>query len=1048
MKSCHPVEPVPWWRRELAGAAVWLVLWPLNLSLAQCPPVIPPPSCLPEMEPNNEIWLAAPWPVEQPLCGTQSAATGSDFFQLLGVPAEMGLTITLVPDTFNPLLRLWTLEGGNPRLLATSDEHGWCQAEQITGGGWDPCQVLVPVGNLILEVAQSPLSLPSTGNWMATSAVVYTPVPVGDCCQLPLAVGSFPFTDTQNTGSLFRDMGFGPSADVWYRLDLPSAGILTAQTCAGGTTFDTVLRVVDTDCSTVLDFNDDSPRCGVGSTSSWLRKALPAGIVYVVVEGSGNATGTFQLDLAFTTCAGVSPDPGMLYETEPNDEWSMAQPWPVDQGLYGEQGLTGDSDWFALAGLLPGEILQVSLQPDTFDAVLRVYRVSGGSPALVAESNAGGYCEAELVTVGGWDPCTELFPVDQLLVEVSQGLSGAPAMGHYSANALVLAPGIPAGDCCQVPLVVDAFPFVDTRNSGVAFRDMGFGPSPDVWYRVELDQAGVLTAKTCGGQTTFDTVLRVVDEDCSTVLAVNDNSAMCGRGSVQSWLSTCLGAGTCYVVVEGLDAASGTFTLSLDVRPSVGVPSLMVGEWGRLAEDWHQHYGPGSSRLVLLADDACGRVGQVNFHARVPEGPSLVLGTDTDGREAWLATQHVATEDAGGWSLAFDPSLLRSSPGPVIFSAELILDDGSMHQVEQESWYAPNLEPEALVEGLEHEEIVYGEQVTLRPADSALPGTCVGWSVAEKALEWSRSVPAVNQRGVSDSHCAPAAAAACLEWLDATYGSQVTGGLSGDSLTAAVGTYMGTNADPANPGTKPSNMVSGLQGWIDDHGGGYTVHTENPATPAGMQDQGEAQGQDVILVLEWADGGAHAVTLSSIHNLPQEDGTVLMDFMDPWTGGTQWGSFDPATGTFSGYGDGGDGGATGMATYVCPVGDSPGPARTTWEAFDGPLSIPVPMGRSWLKLAFLDPYGKSRELFSIVERRPPEAPWVLIERVDPALVRLSWAAVRDAVAYRIYRSPNGIFTLADMEPWLETTACEAWDSTDDGGGGGRWFYRVVSVYEQ
>lgn len=780
MKSSPPVKAVPWWRRGLAEAAAWLVLWPLHLALAQCPPLLPPPGCLEEMEPNNDFWAATPWPVDQPLCGFQNLPTGSDYFRLEGLPSAMAVAITLQPDTFNPLLRLWTEEGGSPRLLAQSDASGWCQAEMIQGGGWDPCVQLVPVQGLVLEVAQSPLSMPSSGRWMA--------------------------------------------------------------------------------------------------------------------------------------------------------------------------------------------------------------------------------------------------------------------------SALVLGSSVPQGDCCTYPLVVSAFPYSDTRSTATQYRDMGFGPTSDVWYRLDLSSAGFLTAQTCGAGTTFDTVLRVVGEDCATVIAQNDNSVACGVGSLQSWLGTCLSAGTYYVVVEGAGTASGTFTLSLALRTGGGASSLMAGNWGRLAEEWHQHVGSGPTLLRLLADDPCGCLSQVNFHARLPEGPSLPLGADSDGRESFIATRHVETPDAGGWSVVLDPALLRADPGPLLFSAELLAEDGTATLVELESWYAPNLDEEALVEGLDPLEVVHGECYTLQPALGLLPGTWVGWEVAEKALEWSRTLPPVSQRGVSDTHCAPAAAASCLEWLDATYGTQVAGGLSGDALTQALGVYMATNADPAMPGTAPSRMVSGLQGWIDDHGGGYTVHTQSPATPAEMQSQGEAQGQDVILVLEWADGGAHAVTLSSIHNLPQEDGTVLMDFMDPWTGGTQWGQFDPANGSFSGYGDGGDGGTTGMATYVCPVGTSPGPARTTWQPFTGPLPLPMPLGHSWLKLVFRDPFGKVTELFSIVERRPAEAPLVLMEFLpEERRVHLSWAAVRDAQGYRIYRSMDGDFSGEDMEPWLETTACEAWDECGDTA---RWFYTVRTVYGQ
>jgi hypothetical protein len=169
--------------------------------------------------------------------------------------------------------------------------------------------------------------------------------------------------------------------------------------------------------------------------------------------------------------------------------------------------------------------------------------------------------------------------------------------------------------------------------------------------------------------------------------------------------------------------------------------------------------------------------------------------------------------------------------------------------------------------------------------------------------------------------------------------------------------------------------------------------------------------------------------------------------MDPWTGGTQWGDFNPATGAFSNYGDSGDSGTLGRATYVSPTQGAPGgDERTLWLPFDGAVPIPVPEGLSWVKLSFCNPQGLATELFAIVERRAPVAPVVDIELMDSGqTIRLSWAPVPGALAYRIYRAADGYFG-PDMEPWLETEHAFALDATEPAGT--RWCYKVTTVYAQ
>ncbi|MFA7331460.1 MAG: hypothetical protein WC326_10350 [Candidatus Delongbacteria bacterium] len=1049
MNTWSPAAPPPGWLRVLACAAVWLALWPLSLAHGQCPPIIPAPGETLELEPNNSPTQAQPWPALIPLLGEQSLAGDPDCFLLDGLPPDLSFELVVTPDTFNPRIVLFGFSGGLWLPLHEADEGGWCESERLLVAGWDPCQTLQPIERWCLQVTHSPLAPPTNGNYRAQVTLVPTAVPQGDCCQFPIPVpNGLSYTDTQNTGVTFRDQGFGPSPDVWYQLLLDQTTLLTAQTCGGATTFDTVLRVVAADCSSVLAVNDNSARCAPSLVESWLATTLDAGTYFVVVEGAGSASGTYTLTLRMATCAGVVPGPGALHELEPNDEPFLAQPWPAELPLYGEQTPLGDADYFRLLGVGPQDGFELSIQPDTFDPVVQVYAETPLGLQLVAEADNTGTCEVESVTVAGWDPCTQLNPITGWIVGVSQGVAGPVQSGHYLGSALLVSSSVPVGDCCQYPVSVGSLPFSDNRDTSVSYRDMGFGPSPDVWYQLVLEQGGVLTAQTCGGLTNFDTVLRVVDDDCATVLAVSDNSSVCGAGSSQSWLSTCLTAGTYYVVVEGSGAASGTFTLNLALRPSGAAARLVAGGWSQHAEPWHQRVTPETTTLWLLADDDCDAIDHVTFHAIRPDGPTILLGTDWDGTQPARATLPQEVTEGDGWFLAFDSALLGSSAGPVVFSAEQLFHDGSICSTVLEGWYSPNLSPTALVEGLERWEKIRDDHFVVSPGAGVLPGTSVVADTTWKSLTWSRGVPPESQRGISDTYCSPTAYSACLEWLDQTYGTNVCGGLHGEDLARALGGYMGTDGD--QPGTMPDDERNGLERWIADHGGGYTVHNEPQGTTNQMANQAESKGQDVVAALKFSDGAWHMVTMSSFNNVPQPNGNVMVDFMDPWTGGTQIGSFNPSTGAFSGYGDGNTSGQLKDVTYVCPTegtaGGDGGRLLLDWQPWDGPIEIPIALGTWWLRLVFQDPWGKSEELFAIIERVPPEQPVVVISLLETGeAVRLDWSAVPDAVSYNIYRNMDGYFDPNDDAPYATVTGTSF---TDPILGGQRWCYRVTTVYNQ
>ena len=1003
------------------------LFWPVNLAWSICGPVVPPQPNQPEFEPNDLPEMAQPMTLLPPVVGEMTPAGDSDFFLIVDLPAMEGLQLSIEADFWNPLLRLWGLGPFGFSVLAEVDDEPFCAPEQLVYGP-DPCLNATPVDAYVVEVAHSPMEPPGMGAYALHAVPWPASVPQGDCCAWPLPAGALPWSDTRSSASPYRDQGFGSAPDVWYRIDLEQAGTLVAQTCNGASGFDTVLRLVDDDCQTVLASNDDSNVCGFGSSLSWLTWPLPAGTYYVVVEGAAGTSGSYTLDLSLAQdCLPVAiPDPHVP-ELEPNGDWTLAQPIPEWPAVHGEIS-DGDEDWFLLP-VPSGAGVDVQLETDFFDGVLRIWGLEDGTPVLLAESDAGGVCEAEQAGFGATDPCLQLQHIDGVAVQVTTNQTLQP-FAHYNMTTTVVASSVPAGDCCLHPLSVGSLPYSDTRSSASPYRDQGFGSAPDVWYRLTVDAATALTASTCGASTNFDTVLRLVDDDCQTVLQSNDDSPVCGSpSSTKSFFAACLDPGTYYVVVEGAGGASGTYDLQLRAASAGLNARLSVGSWLGDAEPWRRHFTAADTRLWLRPDDPCASVQLVDFAGSVDGGPWVPLGSDVDGTELRLATAHGPQPDGDGWGLDFEASQLplpAEESVPVTFRADLLLEDGNVLVTTCESLWSPGLDPERSLAELPRISVI--EDDTLWVPISIVQPPLIGeirWLLDLKDLTWQRAVPSESQRGVSDTHCSPTAAAACLEWLDATYGTNVTGGWSGEMLTTLLGIYCETNW--WGDGTWVSDLVSGLQDWIADHGGGYTVHSSSGSVED-MQDQGEAKGQDVIATLRWSDGGAHSVTLSSVHNMPYADGTVDMDFMDPWTGTTQWGNFDPSTGAFSGYGDGADSGTLGTTVYVCPVQASAGaPASArdrdsgTLEPVPGLAPIPVPVGLWWLQLTWIDVSGQAREDFFIVRRLPGPPAIRLRLEPDEGRLRLEWDPVPGATGYEIYRSAEPWFDVDDLDPWAVTT---------------------------
>ncbi len=136
------------------------------------------------------------------------------------------------------------------------------------------------------------------------------------------------------------------------------------------------------------------------------------------------------------------------------------------------------------------------------------------------------------------------------------------------------------GNDCENAFPVDGFPYSDTRDSRI-FSDTGFAPSRDVYYRFMILEESEYLFTTCAEAAfpdQFDTQLTLLGEDCSTIVAQNDDG--CPDGAYDGWstLQLTLPQGSYYLVVEGAGNAEGVYQLRMENTGSC--PDPQCPDWG------------------------------------------------------------------------------------------------------------------------------------------------------------------------------------------------------------------------------------------------------------------------------------------------------------------------------------------------------------------------------------------------------------------------------------------------------------------------------------
>ena len=203
----------------------------------------------------------------------------------------------------------------------------------------------------------------------------------------------------------------------------------------------------------------------------------------------------------------------------------------------------------------------------TYDSVLYVRRsaCSGASELACNDDTAG---------------CGTGEPSDhhgsRITLSVNAGQTYFIAVdGYATATGTFSLLVVPPSGTCANPYTIPAGGGVLAGATSGAGQLAGTcaptGTSPEVVYQWTPGTSGAATLQTCGGGTSYDTVLYMRSGDClaGAELACNDDS--CAVSNNDHWGSrivpTVTAGQTYFVVVDGYDGRSGSFALTVTPPP-------------------------------------------------------------------------------------------------------------------------------------------------------------------------------------------------------------------------------------------------------------------------------------------------------------------------------------------------------------------------------------------------------------------------------------------------------------------------------------------------
>ncbi|HEX5638047.1 MAG TPA: hypothetical protein VFY78_13220, partial [Gammaproteobacteria bacterium] len=210
--------------------------------------------------------------------------------------------------------------------------------------------------------------------------------------------------------------------------------------------------------------------------------------------------------------------------------------------------------WYTITGTGAG--ITASLCGSAYDTKVDIYRGTCG--ALICVGGNDDFCGLQsqftwastagltyYIRVHGFAGATGAFTLNIACQPPNDNCSGA-----VNINCGQAINGTTAG------AAIDAAPFCGTAIT-----------SPGVWYTF-IGSGGSETVSTCTAAS-YDTKISVYSGTCAALVCIDGNDDFCGLRSEVTFATT---AGTrYYVLVHGFGSATGTFTLTRNCQPCVGV---------------------------------------------------------------------------------------------------------------------------------------------------------------------------------------------------------------------------------------------------------------------------------------------------------------------------------------------------------------------------------------------------------------------------------------------------------------------------------------------
>jgi hypothetical protein len=416
---------------------------------------------------------------------------------------------------------------------------------------------------------------------------------VGDFCDDPHLVPELPFEITESNLNNIDTYG-NPSADEWYSFDILEEGLVTISLCEG-TTFDSYMRLLADDCSTVIAIDDFG--CGTWGDPSFMMRLMQPGTYLLCVEAVwGVNGGDYSLSIEWEE---FDPPPGEYCESAIQIPYLPFEAVETTTDNLDTYGGTSPDEWYHFSLPVEGNVLISLCDGGTnFDSYLRL--LSDDCTVEIASNDDACSVQSELdvfLSSGSYVICVEGY-------------------SNYSGDySLVVTSDAPSdGNDCNLPFIIDGFPFSHEWWT-YGYGDTGFEPSPDVYYEFLLADEGVYTFTTCMDQTYdgyFDTRLLILAEDCETVVHTSEDDC---DGAYDGWstITADLAQGLYYLVLEGDDTESGNYQLSCYYDGACDPPDCP--NWGiaEVEPNDGSNGNPPAYDSIAPGETHCGSVWSSNY---------------------------------------------------------------------------------------------------------------------------------------------------------------------------------------------------------------------------------------------------------------------------------------------------------------------------------------------------------------------------------------------------------------------------------------------------